>query len=191
MRLELAEFPVREIKLGAALRYRDRTLEINEEELSLLLSKDKRIERASLAIAVPGERTRITGIRDVVEPRIKVHGSGQVFPGILGAVTDVGNGRTHRLSGMAVVTTAQYEGTIRAGTAAERSAILDMWGPGAEASRFSSLVNLVLILKLKKGLSELEAHAAIQRAEFQIAKRLGEATLEGRTRAGRALRHRK
>ncbi len=177
MHLELAEFPVREIRRGAALRYRDGTLEVNEEELLLVVLQDKRIERASLAIAVPGERVRITGIRDVVEPRVKVEGSGQVFPGVLGAVTDVGNGRTHHLSGMAVVTTAEYEGTIRAGTAAERSAILDMWGPGAEASRFGCLANLVLILKLQKGLPEIEAHTAIQRAEFEIAKRLGEATL--------------
>jgi Glycine/sarcosine/betaine reductase component B subunits len=39
-------------------------------------------EQATLAVAVPGEKTRITGIRDIVEPRHKVSGSGQVFPGI-------------------------------------------------------------------------------------------------------------
>ena len=34
--------------------------------------------------------------------------------------------------------TAAYEGTIRAGTGVQRSAMLDMWGPGAAASRFSA-----------------------------------------------------
>ena len=33
-----------------------------------------------------------------------------------------------------------------------------MWSPGAEVSRFSSHMNLVLILRLKDGLAELEAH---------------------------------
>ncbi len=177
MRLELAEFPANEIRLGAAFRYRHGILEVDQEEIVTFVLQDKRIEHASLAVAVPGERVRITGIRDVVEPRVKVDGQGQVFPGVLGPVAAVGDGRTHRLSGMAVVATAEYEGTIRAGTAAERSAILDMWGPGAEASRFSSLVNLVLILRLKKGLSEIEAHTAIQRAEFELAKRLAEVTI--------------
>jgi glycine reductase complex component B subunit alpha and beta len=59
----------------------------------------------------------------------------------------------------------------------ERSAILDMWGPGAEASRFSALVNLVLTIKLIEGLAELEAHTVIQQAELGVAKRLAEATL--------------
>ena len=71
---------------------------------------------------------------DVVEPRVKVSGNGQVFPGILGAVEAVGAGRTHRLSGMTVVATAAYEGTVRAGLGVQRSALLDMWGPGAAAS---------------------------------------------------------
>ena len=177
MRLELAEFPVSEIRLGAGFRYRDRILELDQEELLALVLNDKRIEHASLATAVPGDRTRVTGIRDIVEPRVKVGGKGQVFPGILGPVTDVGDGRTHRLSGMAVVASAEYEGKIRAGTAAERSGILDMWGAGAEASRFSSLLMLVVVLRLNKGLSEIEAHAAIQRSELEVAKRLAEATI--------------
>lgn len=177
MRLEMAEFPVTQVRLGRAFRYRSATLEVDQEELTALILQDKRIQEASLAVAVPGEKVRITGIRDIVEPRMKVNGKGQVFPGVLGPVVPVGEGRTHRLSGMAVVATAEYEGMLRSGTAAQRSAILDMWGPGAEASRFSNLVNLVLILRLAQGLSELEAHTAIQRAEYEVAKRLAEVTM--------------
>ena len=80
---------------------------------------------------------RVTGIRDVVEPRVKFDNDAQVFPGVFGPVTAVGDGLTHRLSGMAVLATAAYEGTVRAGTGVQRSAILDMWGAGAAASRFS------------------------------------------------------
>ena len=137
MRLELADFPVTRVNLGDKFEYSAKTLDVNEEQLISLIHQDCRIRHAEVAVVTPGERVRVTGVRDVVEPRVKVRGRGQVFPGILGPVEPVGDGRTHRLSGMAVVVTAKYEGTIRAGTLVQRSTILDMWGPGAEASRFS------------------------------------------------------
>jgi sarcosine reductase len=177
MRLEMAEFPVTDIRLGTKFRYHSGNLEVDAEELKEFVLQDKRIKEARIEIVVPGEKVRVTGVRDVVEPRVKVDGKGQVFPGILGPVIRVGEGRTNRLSGMAVVAAAEYEGIIRSGTDMERSAILDMWGPGAEASRFSALVNLVLTIKLIEGLAELEAHTVIQQAELGVAKRLAEATL--------------
>jgi len=128
-------------------------------------------------VVYPGEKVRVTGIRDIVEPRIKVGSQAQVFPGTLSPVEQVGEGTTHRLSGMAVIATAAYEGTVRAGLGVQRSAILDMWGPGAEASRFSSLIGLVLVMRLKEALSELDAHQAIQGAELNVAQRLAEATV--------------
>ncbi len=177
MRLEMAEFPVTDIRLGTGFRYDAGRLEVDAEELKRSILQDKHVEEAWLEAVSPGEKVRITGIRDVVEPRVKVDGKGQVFPGILGPVAPVGEGRTHRLPGMAVVVSAEYEGTIRAGLGVQRSALLDMWGVGAEASRFSGLVNLVLSLRLAKGLSELEAHTVIQRAELEVAKRLAEVTV--------------
>ncbi|MBI2360531.1 MAG: hypothetical protein HYV04_16785 [Deltaproteobacteria bacterium] len=176
MRLELATFPVNEIHLGEEFRYDSGALVVDPKELLAIVREDPRIREATLAVATPGERVRITGIRDLVEPRIKVRGSGRIFPGILGPVQAVGDGRTHRLSGMAVMATAEYGGIIRAGTGVQRSAILDMWGPGAEISRFSSLRHLVLVLRLQPGLPELEAHTAIQRAEYKVAERLAQIT---------------
>jgi len=173
MQLEMAEFPVTRITLGNGLRYHSGTLEVDQEELTALVMRDERIQDARLAVVAPGEKIRITGIRDVIEPRVKVEGKGQVFPGVLGPVAPVGDGRTHRLSGMAVLLTAEYEGTIRAGLGVQRSAILDMWGPGAEASRFSSLVNLVLILRLTGGLSEIEAHTVMQQAGCEVGQKAG------------------
>jgi glycine reductase len=177
MRLEVAEYPVKEIVLGRALGYRNGTLEVDAAALETMILKDQRIEQASLRIARPGDKVRITGIRDVVEPRVKVSGNGQVFPGILGPVKAVGDGRTHRLSGMAVMATAAYEGTVRAGLGVQRSALLDMWGPGAAASKFSALVHLVLVMRVRDGLSELDAHTAIQNAELQVARRVAETTI--------------
>ncbi len=177
MRLELADYPVNQIRLGQTFGYRSGTLEVDKQALEEMVLRDRRIAEASLTVVCPGEKVRITGIRDVVEPRVKVSGSGQVFPGILGPVEPVGAGRTHRLSGMTVVATAAYEGTVRAGLGVQRSALLDTWGAGAAASKFGGLMHLVLIMKLCKGLSELDAHTAIQMAEFGIARRLAETTI--------------
>lgn len=173
----MADFPVTRIELGPRTSYAFGVLELHRDELVHLVLSDERIREASLEVATPGEKVRITGIRDVVEPRIKVSGKGQVFPGVLGPVESVGEGRTHRLSGMAVIVAAKYEGTIRAGLGVQRSAILDMWGPGADGSRYSSLNNLVLVLRLAEGLSDLEAHTAMQQANCRVALKLAETTI--------------
>lgn len=177
MTLEMAEFLVTGIRPGAKTVYEAGTLRVDRQEIVNSILQETRIEAAWLEIVAPGDHARITGIRDVVEPRVKVSGAGQVFPGVLGAVEPVGEGRTHRLSGMAVFVTAEYEGTVRAGLAVQRHAILDMWGVGAEASRYSRLHGLVVNLRLAKGLSELQAHTIIQRAAYETAKKLAETTV--------------
>jgi glycine reductase complex component B subunit alpha and beta len=176
VKLELAEFPVKHIRLGHRFSYKDGVLDVDEGAILDLVLKDSRIEDVSLAVVGPGEKVRITGIRDMVEPRTKVSGVGQVFPGVLSPITDVGEGRTHRLSGMTVIAAAEYEGTIRAGTTVQRSAILDMSGPGAEITRFSRYVHLVISFRIAPGLGELDAHHAIQQAELKVAQRLAQVT---------------
>ena len=176
MRLEIADFPVRKIRLGNSHRYQAGTLQVDWEDLVRVVLEDQRIHEARFDTASPGEPVRITGIRDVVEPRAKFGGDAQVFPGIIAPVLGVGGGLTHRLTGMTVLASVAYEGRIRAGTGVQRSAILDMWGPGAAASRFGSFAHLVLVMRLKEGLGELDAHSAIQKAELEVAKRLAEIT---------------
>src|SRR5574342_758983 len=112
MRLELAEFPVKDIRFDGKTRYDGGVLEINKEELLALVLEDGKVTRADLDVAFPGEHTRIVRVRDAVEPRVKVSGPGCVFPGILGPVETVGQGRTHRLSGVTIMTSAEYKRTI-------------------------------------------------------------------------------
>ena len=76
MRLEMAEFPVAEITLGSEFGYSSETLEINAGELKSLILEDRHIKDASLEVVAPGAKVRITGIRDIVEPRVKVEGKG-------------------------------------------------------------------------------------------------------------------
>ena len=176
MKLEMATFPVKDVKFSGQTDYKSEVLQINKEELVKLILEDKRVASADLDIAFPGEQTRIVNVRDVVEPRVKVSGPGCVFPGIMGPVETVGEGRTHRLSGVTVIPSAEYRPTVLSGSIAQDTSILDMWGPAVQLTPFASTINVVPIFKLVDGVTELEAHNAIQMAEFKVAHRLAEAT---------------
>ena len=68
--LELANFPVEALRFGSVSSYSARALEVSERELTEVVLRDPRILAADLAIVHPGESVRVTGIRDVVEPRV-------------------------------------------------------------------------------------------------------------------------
>lgn len=176
MRLELASFPVRDVQFAGQTAYQDGVLTIDREELISIVLTDCRIVSADVDVAFPGEKTRIVHVRDIVEPRVKVSGPGCVFPGILGPVETAGEGRTHRLSGVAVVASVDYKMEDSGGAEKERSGLVDMWGTGADAAPFRSSINIVVIFQLAAGVSALEAHTAIQLAEFKVAHRLAEVT---------------
>jgi glycine reductase len=61
----------------------------------------------SRLIAWPGESKRIVPIKDVIEPRVKVNGSGEIFPGFFEKAETVGYGITHVLEGVAIVTSGR------------------------------------------------------------------------------------
>ncbi len=176
MKLELAEFPVRNVRFGKQTNYNNGILEVDKEELVGSVLQDNKIAWADVDVVFPNEQTRVLDVRDIVEPRIKVSGPGCVFPGVLGPPETVGEGRTHSLSGVTVMPSAKYRPTILSGAYAQSTAILDMWGPAAQITPFASTINIVLLLKLVDSVSELEAHNTIQLAELKVAQRLAETT---------------
>ena len=54
MRLEIAEFPVSRVRIGAAYRYQDGALEVDGEDLIQRVLQDRRIERAKLDVVNTG-----------------------------------------------------------------------------------------------------------------------------------------
>jgi len=176
MSLELANFPVKEARFGKRTLYKSGVLEVDKDELLALVLADKNVASAELDVALPGEQTRIVRVRDVVEPRVKVSGLGCVFPGILGTVETVGEGRTHTMPGVAVMVSADYNPQVKSGSGTQNSGVVDMWGPGAQLTPFGKIINIVLVLKLIDDVSEVEAHNTIQLAEFRFAQRLAETT---------------
>ena len=104
MKLELGKIKINDIQFSDKTYVENHILHVNKEEVEKLVLEDDKLIGCNLKIAKPGEKTRITPVKDVIEPRVKVSG-GEIFPGVIGKVSpSVGEGRTHALDGCCVVT---------------------------------------------------------------------------------------
>ncbi|GHS96470.1 beta-aspartyl-peptidase [Synergistales bacterium] len=140
MRLELHRVFVKRVTFGDKTGITDGVLTVNKKELLELISEDELLgKNLDVDIALPGDSVRIIPVKDVIEPRWKIEGSGQVFPGVLSDVETVGEGKTLVLSGSAVVTAGKI---VRF-----QEGIIDMSGPGAEFTPYSKTCNVVLLLE--------------------------------------------
>ncbi|MBS4537781.1 glycine/sarcosine/betaine reductase component B subunit [Clostridium sp. D2Q-11] len=167
MRLELGNILIKDVQFGEETKVVDGVLYVNKDELTNLLLEDENITSVSIEMARPGKSIRITPVKDVVEPRVKVDGPGGIFPGVLSKVETVGTGRTHVLKGAAVVTTGKI--------VAFQEGIVDMTGPGADYTPFSKLNNVVISCEVKEGLKQHEHEKALRMVGLKSSKYLGEA----------------
>ena len=165
MRLELGRININGLQFGDATKVSKGILYVNKDEIESLLLKNEHIKSVSVELAHPWEKTRITPVKDVVEPRVKVSGSGGIFPGVRSKVQTVGSGRTHVLSGAAVITCGKIVGF--------QEGIIDMSGPGAEYTPFSSTYNVCLVIEPRDNLTQYEYEAAARKAGFVAAEYLG------------------
>ena len=166
MRLELGKIFIKDIQFASESKIENNVLYVNKDELRKAIWDDEAIVSVEFDIAKPGESVRITPVKDVIEPRVKVEGRGGIFPGVLSKVDTVGEGKTIALKGMAVVTTGKIVGF--------QEGIVDMTGPGAEYTPFSKLNNLVIIAEPAEGIKQHEHEKAVRFIGFKAAKYLGE-----------------
>ena len=166
MKLELGYIHISDVRFGDVSKVEEGILYVNAEEVKQLILEDEAIASVELDIARPGESVRITPVKDVIEPRVKVEGKGGIFPGVISKVATVGSGKTHVLKGAAVVTTGKIVGF--------QEGIIDMSGIGAEYTPFSKLNNLVLVIQPVSGLKQHEHEQAVRLAGLKTAAYLGE-----------------
>ena len=167
MRLEIGDILISDVQFGKTTMVKDGVLFINEKELAAVAASDDRIKSVEVFLARPGESVRILPVKDVIEPRVKVEGTGGIFPGFMSDVEQVGNGRTHVLKGAAVVTTGKIVGF--------QEGIIDMTGPAAEYTPFSKTQNVVLKVEPVDGILQHEHELVVRLAGFRAAIYLGEA----------------
>jgi len=159
--MELAYYDVRGARFGRETRLEGRVLTINREELSAKLLEDERLGGMELALAHPGERCRIVRITDIQDARVKVSGPGEVFPGLTGGLSAPVEGTTHILRGLAVTGTAESLGGLES--------VVDMSGPVAALTPFSSLHHLVLLPTPAEGVGRVPLGQALLRAGLRAA----------------------
>ena len=166
MRLELGNIHIQDIQFADQSKIEDGVLQVCIKAVKGIILEDEKIKSVRLEIAKPGESVRITPVKDVIEPRVKVAGGGGIFPGVISKVDTVGTGTTYALKGMAVVTAGKIVGF--------QEGIIDMTGVGAEYTPFSKLNNLVLVCEPKEGLKPHDYERAVRLAGFKVANYLGE-----------------
>lgn len=160
MRFELHKVSVRNVLWGDETKVERGTLFVNREEMLSVAMKDNRFARAELEFARPGESVRIIPVKDVIEPRCKLSGPGEVFPGFVGGMQTVGEGTTLVLDGAAVVTCGPI--------VAFQEGLIDMSGPAADYSPFSQTNNVVLVVEPVEGLDQHSYEAALREAGFRL-----------------------
>ncbi|MBN2898059.1 MAG: glycine/sarcosine/betaine reductase component B subunit [Clostridia bacterium] len=166
MRLELGEILISDVQFGDVCKVENGILYVSKEEISALVLEDEHIKSVEIDLAKPGEEVRITPVKDVIQPRVKVEGKGGIFPGVISEVETVGEGRTHVLQGAAVVTCGKIVGF--------QEGIIDMTGPGAEYTPFSKLNNVVMVIEPVEGLKQHDYERAARMAGLKTAAFLGE-----------------
>ena len=166
MKLELGKFEICDIQFAEKSYIEGHVLYVNKAEVEALVLEDDKIKGCKLDIARPGEATRITPVKDVIEPRVKVSG-GEMFPGVIGKVSpQVGSGRTHALEGCCVVTVGRIVGF--------QEGVIDMSGVAADYCPFSKTVNLCVVIEPQEGLTTHTYEKAGRLAGLKVAAYLGE-----------------
>ena len=166
MRLEMGHIYIKDIQFADESKIQDGVLYVSKEELEKKALEDEKIKGVSFDIARPGESVRITPVKDVIEPRVKVEGRGGVFPGVISKVDTVGSGKTYALKGMAVVTAGRIVGF--------QEGIIDMTGPGAQYTPFSHTLNLVMVCEPVDDIKQHDYEKAVRFAGFRVAAYIGE-----------------
>ena len=83
MKLEVGHIFINYIQFASESKIENGVLYVDEEAVKAIVLEDEKIKDVKFDIAKPGESVRITPVKDVIEPRVKVEGRGGVFPGVM------------------------------------------------------------------------------------------------------------
>lgn len=172
LKLELGYIQINDIQFSKECKVEANTLYVDPDAVKAFMYEDDDVKAwvkdFSFDVAKPGESVRITPVKDVIEPRVKVEGPGGMFPGVISKVDTVGSGKTHVLRGMAVVTAGKIVGF--------QEGIIDMTGPGADYTPFSKLNNFVVVAEPVEGYQDHkhEYEHAVRIAGLRAAVFIGE-----------------
>lgn len=167
MKLELRNINIKDIQLGDETSVKDGVLTVSSKDLINKLKEDERIKDVKLDVARPGEKVRIIPVKDVIEPRVKIEGEGNGFPGVTTKIAQLGSGKVNVLKGAAIVTVGDIVGF--------QEGVVDMWGEGAKWTPFSQTFNLVVDIVPVDGLKPHAHEDTVRIAGLTAAEFVGQA----------------
>jgi glycine reductase len=170
VKLELGKIFITDIVFDEASKIEGGVLHVCKADVEKVAMTEEKLKSVSFDIAKPGESVRITPVKDVIEPRVKVEGKGGVFPGVISKVDTVGSGKTYALKGMAVVTAGPIVGF--------QEGIIDMCGVGAQYTPFSKTLNLCMVCEPVDDVEKHEYERAVRMAGLKVATYIGELARE-------------
>ncbi len=170
MKLELRRIHIKDIQFGNETAVKDGVLTVRKEDIIEKLMEDERIKEIKLDIARPGEKVRIIPVKDVIEPRVKIEGEGNGFPGVTSKMAQLGEGKVNVLYGAAIVTIGDIVGF--------QEGVIDMWDEGAKWTPFSKTYNLVVDITPVEGLAPHTHEAVVRAAGLRTTELVGEAGRE-------------
>lgn len=171
MKLQLESIDIHDIRVGSKTYVNEHILFINPHELEELILKDPKIKSLKLDIVHPGDRVRIVNVVDVIQPRCKIDRNNEDFPGWLGKLTIAGRGLTRSLRGIAIVLCNRC--SMR-----PYSGLIDMFGTGAEMSKYGIMKNIVIDPIPVENIGERDFESAVKTAGLRTAVYLAHAAQE-------------
>ena len=195
MKLDVGSFTVNSVDFSDQTQLTNGKLELDKNELLQMVLDDPKVLTATLDIVSPGESTRIIGYGNVIEPKLKVAGQGQVYPGVCGRPTNiVGSGVTYRMEGVSVIECIDRAGQTESYPGEDRQwgrelshgetsvqgihdRFIDMVGRGA-VTPYAELINICLVITPINGLDAEDQHFVAFSNALRLSDRVAETMKE-------------
>jgi len=137
MRLERLNFDIDRVVFGEKSLIDGSTLIISKPGIEQIAGSDAFL-RVEVLIAAPGSGARILNVGDVTQPTVRIGEEDTTFPGLLGKMHTVGEGRSAMLRGVVVTEVVEVLLDITSllqlsGEAADVSELADMWHVAVDA----------------------------------------------------------
>jgi len=173
----IAAFAIDEIVEGTQTGRDGTTLIVSPPQLAVGAGEPALAE-ATVEVVRPGDRVRISNVLDAVLPDVRADDPVCTFPGALGTLSPAGNGRLHRLRGVAVLSVCDWQAAGHVEPDDFPDCVVDMDGPGASLSPWGSTCNVVVRAVPATGAPVADVDRAIRRATLRVARTLAETTME-------------
>jgi sarcosine reductase len=176
--LEVASFLPRAVELGSSVGWDDGVLRLDLDGLLAPTRGEPSFLGVRAELVGPGESVRLVNVLDAVEPHVKAGRPEATFPGALGDLAVAGEGLTHRIEGVAVISTSELAQSQDTPARDIQDGIVDMLGPGASMTPWSQTTNIVVSFERSPGVPLIEFDSVVRRATLRVARDVAATTLD-------------